>query len=123
MSWTNNQFILSPYAKIRLLPTDGKAKIYNLVNGKTFEVGKAVVEILEALKVPQHYEQLEAKFIAYRSELSNILSFLALRGIISESDKQQEPVIGVTPVQERLFNLENFNPEATGFSIPFVGVP
>lgn len=123
MSWISSQLMLSPYAKISLLSANGKAKISHMVNGKTFEVGQAVVEILQTLQVPHSYEQLEAAFTAYKSDLKNILSFLLVRDIISEKENQQEQVIGITPVQERLFNLENFNPADPAFKVPFVGVP
>ena len=119
----DQQLVLSPFTQIKHLEDTAKAKVWNLINGKVFEVGAAIIEILLFLKQPRSYRELKEKFVCYDEQLYQVLNFLQQKSLISENEKQEDQLIAVRPVQNKLFNLETFDPTDKKFRIPFVGVP
>ncbi|UZR96692.1 arginase family protein [Chondrinema litorale] len=115
----------SPFTEIDWQP-NGKAKVYSIISGNMFEVGPMIVDILEYVKKPRLFTEIEKHFDLQDALLEKTIAFLLSKGLVLDTEMQEEATITVTPVANRLFNTGNLlldQNHSSNSQISFVGVP
>ncbi|AZA47701.1 arginase family protein [Chryseobacterium carnipullorum] len=100
-------------------------KLVNSITGEKLLCGDRIFEIIDFLKIPKPYRELEERFEDINEDLGGILKTLAAKSYIVLDNNYKDTVTQITPHTPHLFNLpyKSIAAPLDKKSFGFIGVP
>lgn len=112
----------SPYLDISVSVQTGKGTIFNIISGKRYEVGPAVIDLLNAFQQPMAADTLPSQMNLAPDALADTVAFLERNGLLlnPSQDGWATFTTDVIAVKNRLFGVEPYHSRA---NVVLMGVP
>jgi len=112
----------SPYLDVTVSNQTGKATIFNMISGKSYEVSPAIVSILNFFRQPATIEALFGDMAIEPDQLELAVTYLQRNGLLIDPSAEgwERFTADVMAVKNRLFGVDAYHDRA---EVVIVGVP
>lgn len=114
----------NPYV---IIDNSNSDKLSNKLTGEKILCGEKIIELINFLKGPKSYVDIEAAFFDIKDELPQLIDALLAKKFLLKPGQLEEAVTTISPCTPHLFNLpflaKNRKQASKDKNVVFVGVP
>lgn len=112
----------SPYLDVSVSAQTQKGTIFNIISGKRYEVGSAIIDILNFFDHPAYADSLLNTMDVDSTALDSTIAFLQRNGLLIDSSHTgwEQFTAAVIAVKNRLFGVDAYHSQA---NVVIVGIP